>query len=203
MVFLPRTSVITPPGHSQMSGTCPRMPVGLAPNAGSLKFRPAAPRRGSERDEGLMPAEPMRTESPRTAAGAEARSAGGLIKPLIVYALLSAIAALRRPQPESGRGDSEQEHVRRDGSRPATGTFGTPRSSDESRKLAGRPTRLLSWLGFVAAPGRQDAVRVEIAPCVLLRSQAPRRALAVRPRERSMRWTPSRRNAQARTISLK
>jgi membrane protein len=111
------------------------MPIGLAPNAGPLKFVPGAPRCGSEHGEGLVPAEPMRTEGSRTAARAEARSAGGLIKPLIVYALLSAIAALRRPQPESGRGDSEQEHVRRDGSRPATGTFGTPRSTDESRKL--------------------------------------------------------------------
>jgi membrane protein len=87
-----------------------------------------------------VPAEPMRTGSSHTAAGLEARSTRALIKPLIVYALLSAIAALRRPQPESGReksgrGDSEQEHVRRDGSRPATGIFGTPRSTDESRNV--------------------------------------------------------------------
>jgi hypothetical protein len=121
MVFLPRSSVITSPGHSLMSGTCSRMPDGLAPNAGPLKCMPAAPRHGSERDEGLVPAEPMRTESPRTAAGAEARSRRA---DKAADRLCLAVRD-RRPQPESGRGDSEQEHVRRDGSRPATGTFGT------------------------------------------------------------------------------
>ena len=40
MVFLSRTSVRTPLGHSLMSGTCPRMPIWLAPNAGPLKFMP-------------------------------------------------------------------------------------------------------------------------------------------------------------------
>src|SRR5258707_2943902 len=56
-------------------------------------------------------------------------------------------------------------------------------------------TRLLSWVGFVAAAGRQAAVRAwaEIAPYVLLRSLALRRALAVRPRERSRRRTPAHR----------
>jgi hypothetical protein len=44
-----------------------------------------------------MAAEPTRTGTSRTAAGPATRSAGGLVKPLILYALLSLIAARRTP----------------------------------------------------------------------------------------------------------
>ena len=66
----------------------------------------------------------------RGAAGHDARSGGGLIKPVIVYALLSLIAATRRPSAGSGRADPHP-----DSGRPATGAFGTTRGTDEPRSV--------------------------------------------------------------------
>ena len=63
-----------------------------------------------------MSAERTRTGSSRTAAAPATRSAGGLVKPLIVYALLSLIAVARRPAVEFKRDDAHP-----DGIRPAIG----------------------------------------------------------------------------------
>ena len=65
----------------------------------------------------------------RKPGGHEGRS-GDLIKPLIVYALLSLIAATRRPL---GGGRSDPTDRLSDGGRPATGAFGATRSTDEPR----------------------------------------------------------------------
>jgi membrane protein len=66
----------------------------------------------------------------RTTAGssgsADAASAGGLIKPLIVYALLSLVAATRRSSTASERAKPTPV-----GARPGTGAFGNSRSTDE------------------------------------------------------------------------
>jgi membrane protein len=66
----------------------------------------------------------------RTTAGssgsADAASAGGLIKPLIVYALLSLVAATRRSSTASERAKAIPV-----GARPGTGAFGNSRSTDE------------------------------------------------------------------------
>ena len=67
----------------------------------------------------------------RNPGGRERRS-GELIKPLIVYALLSLIATTRRP---SGRGKSDSTDRLSDGGRPATGAFGATRSTDEPRSV--------------------------------------------------------------------
>ena len=61
----------------------------------------------------------------------EGRS-GDLIKPLIVYALLSLIAATRRPL---GGGKSNPTDRLSDGGRAATGAFGATRSTDEPRSV--------------------------------------------------------------------
>src|SRR3977135_2494190 len=79
----------------------------------------------------------------RGAAGHDARSGGGLIKPVIVYALLSLIAATRRPSAGSRRAaphpDSRRPARRADphpdSGRPATGAFGTTRGTDEPRSV--------------------------------------------------------------------
>ena len=67
----------------------------------------------------------------RKPGGREGRS-GDLIKPLIVYALLSLIAATRRPL---GAGKSDPTDRLPDGGRPATGAFGATRSTDEPRSV--------------------------------------------------------------------
>ena len=67
----------------------------------------------------------------RKPGGPEGRS-GDLIKPLIVYALLSLIAATRRPL---GAGKSDPTDRLSDDGRPATGAFGTTRSTDEPRSV--------------------------------------------------------------------
>jgi len=56
------------------------------------------------------------------------RPAGELIKPLIVYALLSLIPPTRRPA-----AGASHEGPDPDDGRPATGAFGTTRSTDEPR----------------------------------------------------------------------
>src|SRR3954451_19063849 len=66
----------------------------------------------------------------RKPGGREGR--GDLIKPLIVYALLSLIAATRRT---SGGGKSDPADRRSNGGRPATGAFGATRSTDEPRSV--------------------------------------------------------------------
>jgi membrane protein len=76
-----------------------------------------------------MPTQARRTGSSQL-AGPTARSGGGLIKPLIVYALLSLIPAARRPSTESTR-----EGAHSGGRRPASGAFGTTRSTDEPRDV--------------------------------------------------------------------
>src|SRR6476469_8620469 len=67
----------------------------------------------------------------RNPGGREGRS-GDLIKPLIVYALLSLIPTTRR---SSGRGKSDSTDGLSDGGRPATGAFGATRSTDEPRSV--------------------------------------------------------------------
>jgi hypothetical protein len=67
----------------------------------------------------------------RKPVGREGRS-GDLIKPLIVYALLSLIAATRRP---SGGGDSDSTDRLSNGGRTASGAFGATRSTDEPRSV--------------------------------------------------------------------
>src|SRR3954447_15114656 len=78
----------------------------------------------------------------RKPGGHEGRS-GDLIKPLIVYALLSLIAATRRPV---GAGRSVPTDRLSDGGRPATGAFGTTRSTDEPRSVQPR-SRQRGWSG--------------------------------------------------------
>src|SRR3954451_8311534 len=60
--------------------------------------------------------------------GGHAGRSGDLIKPLIVYALLSLIAATRRPL---GAGKSDPMDRPSDSGRPATGALGATSSTDE------------------------------------------------------------------------
>src|SRR4051794_4420189 len=64
----------------------------------------------------------------RRSAGHDVRPAGELIKPLIVYALLSLIPPTCRPA-----AGASHEGPDPDDGRPATGAFGTTRSTDEPR----------------------------------------------------------------------
>ena len=70
---------------------------------------------------------PVRRTTAGSSGSADAASAGGLIKPLIVYALLSLVAATRRSSDASERAKPTPV-----GARPGTGAFGNSRSTDEA-----------------------------------------------------------------------
>src|SRR5512139_3765376 len=69
---------------------------------------------------------PGRPTTAGSSGSADTASAGGLIKPLIVYALLSLVAATRRSSTASERAKPTPV-----GARPGTGAFGNSRSTDE------------------------------------------------------------------------
>ena len=69
---------------------------------------------------------PGRPTTAGSSGSADTASAGGLIKPLIVYALLSLVAATRRSSTASERAKPSAV-----GARPGTGAFGNSRSTDE------------------------------------------------------------------------
>ena len=71
---------------------------------------------------------PVRRTTAGSSGSADAASAGSLITPLIVYALLSLVAATRRSSTASERAKPAPV-----GARPGTGAFGNSRSTDEPR----------------------------------------------------------------------